>query len=46
MWKLVGDKLVMAIIKMNIPMEDLPWIDGRLNVYEFLETWQKGLKHG
>ncbi len=42
MWKHVGDKLYSAIIRMNIPIESLPWIDGRLDVVEFLKTWQRG----
>ena len=42
MWSLVGDKLYSAIIRINIPMEDLPWVDGRFDVVTFLKTWQKG----
>ena len=42
MWKHVGDKMLSAILRMNIPMEDLPWVDGRLDVVTFLNTWKKG----
>lgn len=43
-WKNVGEKLCYAIVKMNIPIKDLPFVDGRLDVFTFLKTWQRGLK--
>ena len=42
-FKDVGPRLHGAIIKMNIPMEDIPFVDGRVDVYKFLETWKKGM---
>lgn len=42
MWDKVGEKLHYAIVKLDIPMDDLPFIDGRFDVYTFLKTWQKG----
>ena len=42
MWDMVGDKLASAIIRLDIPMKDLPFVDGRFDVYEFLKTWKKG----
>jgi len=44
LWRYVGLRLHHAIVKMDIPIEDLPWIDGRLNVFEFLKTWEIGHK--
>ena len=44
MFKLVGDRLATAIIKMDIPIDDLPWVSGRLDVYKFLELYLKGLR--
>lgn len=42
MWDKVGEKLHYAIVNMDIPMEDLPWVDGRFDVVTFLKTWKKG----
>lgn len=42
MWDKVGDKMMSAIIRMNISMDELPWVDGRLNVVELLRLYKKG----
>ncbi len=42
MWYKVGDKLFSAIIRLDIPMKDLPFVDGRFDVVTFLKTWKKG----
>ena len=42
MWDKVGDKLLSAIIRLDIPMDDLPFVDGRFDVVTFLKTWQRG----
>ena len=42
LWKHIGNKLHNTIIKMNIPIEDLPWVDGRLDTVTLMKTWQKG----
>jgi len=42
MWKNIGDKLHHTIIALNIPIEDLPWVDGRLDTVTLMKTWQKG----
>lgn len=44
-WDYVGDKLYSAIIRMDIPMEDLPFVDGRFDVVTFLKTWQMGKEY-
>ena len=41
-WKYVGDRMFSAILRLNIPMEDLPFVDGRFDVVTFLKTWKKG----
>lgn len=43
-WKHVGPKLASAVIKMDIRMEDLPFIDGKLDVVTFLKTWKRGIQ--
>ena len=41
MWKDVGPKLAWTIIKMDIPMEDLPFVDGRLDTVRLLTLYLK-----
>ena len=42
LWKNIGDKLHHTIIALNIPIEDLPWVDGRLDTVELMRTWRRG----
>jgi len=42
LWKHIGNKLHNTIVKMNIPIEDLPWVDGRLDTVKLMKTWKKG----
>jgi len=42
MWKNIGDKLHHTIIALNIPIEDLPWVDGRLDTVTLMNTWKRG----
>ena len=41
-WKYVGDRMFSAIISLDIPMEDLPFVDGRVDVVRFLKLYLKG----
>ena len=40
-WKYVGDRMFSAILRLNIPMEDLPFVDGRLDVVKLLKGYRK-----
>ena len=42
MFDKVGSRLYSAIIRMNIPIDDLPWVDGRLDVVKLIKGYLKG----
>ena len=39
MWDKVGSRMYETILLMDIPIEKLPWVDGRLNVYKLLKAY-------
>lgn len=39
MFDKLGPRMYEIILRMNIPIEDLPWVDGRLNVYKLLTSY-------
>jgi hypothetical protein len=41
-WNNVGDKMMSAILRLDIEMDDLPWVDGRLDVVTLLKLYMKG----
>ena len=40
-WKMVGDRMLSAILRLDIPIEDLPWADGRLDVVKLLKGYKQ-----
>jgi len=42
MWEKVGPRMFETVLLMNIPIEKLPWADGRLDVVKLLEGYERG----
>ena len=41
MFEKVGQRMAETIMLMKLDIEDLPWVDGRLNVYKLLSCWKE-----
>ncbi len=41
MFEKVGPRMFEIILRMDIPIEDLPWVDGRLDLYKLLSCWKE-----
>jgi len=41
LWDKMGDRMIAMIDTMKLDIDDLPWVDGRLNLYEILKCWKE-----
>jgi len=41
MWDKMGDRMISMIEVMKMDIDDLPWVDGRLDLYKILSCWKE-----